>query len=366
MRADGATALFGGTRYKPLLIWSHGRSGSTLFLDMLASDPALWSIYEPLQDVRQRPPSHFQVAPSQVGPCRDHAKGADTLRSACPLRDAGLLLAALDCDFAPLLTAWYAELELTNRFSAFLPHGNVHGAGYTTTTYYPDLRERRATMMREQQRSCSAKLGSVGKVIRMNGHLDAVHEVALALGRPLPLVIHLVRDPRAMYASRKRLSREAFGVPRAQSKALLHSWARDVCSTTQQDAALARAKMRGSYMLVDYSDFVRRPKDWVEMLYAKHLRRPVPEAVYTYLREHLPSTRGRHHNTSAVQNTSWEYMFSTTARDIERVDHQWESELLPWELHILAAECANRMPELPWFRKMRARRNNRSSHVQTL
>ena len=37
----------------PVVILSHGRSGSTLLLELLAQDPQFWTSYEPLQEVRQ-------------------------------------------------------------------------------------------------------------------------------------------------------------------------------------------------------------------------------------------------------------------------------------------------------------------------
>ena len=349
--------------YPPTVVWSHGRSGSTLLLDTIASDPGMWPIYEPLQEVRQRPPAHFFVPPEQVGPCRDRDDGTNTLQSPCPLRDASIVLAALSCNFVPVLSAWYAELELTRRHAAFLPHeGRFPGAGFTTTRYEPHMAAKRTARARQDQRGCRSRKGRVAKVIRLNGELQAVRNVTRSLHLASPLVVHLVRDPRAVYASRKRLSqrggerkqdRVAFGVPdggvghqeerrrqQQQQQSKLRAWARSVCQATRRDAEVGTRSLR-NYELVDYSEFVRRPAAVVERLYARHFRRPVPEAVRAYLRAHIQSEASAATTAGTLEtaNASWRYAYSTTPRSVERVDRQWEGELASWELRAIDAEC---------------------------
>ena len=208
-------------RFPPVLVWSHGRSGSTLLLDLLASDPQLWSSYEPLQEVRQRP--HDAWAFNVNGPqsCRDrseeslHGGGGGpsgvTLTSRCPLRDAMLLLSLLRCNQLPLLTTWLGELDLTGQRAAFLPERLVgpelgRGAAWLPTPYFGRLSDTRAAAAVSDERACLDKPGRIAKTIRLNGHLDAVFNVSRALGWEPPLILHLVRDPRAIYASRRRLA----------------------------------------------------------------------------------------------------------------------------------------------------------------
>ena len=344
--ANVAIAASSGSRLQPLLVWSHGRSGSTVFLDALGSDPALWPIYEPLQEVRERPPLHFHIQENQVGRCRDARKEA--LVSVCPLRDALLLHSALSCNLMPLLTAWYAELELAHGKAAFMPHGSVHGSGFTTTKYTDRIHHSRSVDMLEKQKQCTSRFGTVAKVIRMNGMLDAVHNVTLTLGFPPPLIIHIIRDARAVYASRKRLLpiREAASFQVSDSSRLhderqAREWAHKHCSATQRDVAFGQSQMQGSYFLVNYSTFARRPREIIERLYTRYLRRPVPQAVYAYLQEHLHVL---HHmpppGAATATNQSWQYMFGTSARDANHVDRQWMSELAPWEARAIDEQCA--------------------------
>ena len=77
-----------------VLVWSHGRSGSTLLLDMLASDRQTWAAYEPLQEIRERPHDGWAFGLSGQQSCRDKnedaakGNGGVSLASSCPLRDA--------------------------------------------------------------------------------------------------------------------------------------------------------------------------------------------------------------------------------------------------------------------------------------
>ena len=117
--------------FPPVLVWSHGRSGSTLLLDTIASDPGMWPIYEPLQEVRQRPPAHFFVPPEQVGPCRDRDDGTNTLQSPCPLRDASIAAEeALEASLGSFDQAELAEpagrcLPRVRRRRPFRPEGEM-------------------------------------------------------------------------------------------------------------------------------------------------------------------------------------------------------------------------------------------------
>ena len=98
-------------RFPPIVVHSHARSGSTLLLELLGRDPQVWTAYEPLQDVRQLPPT----APVVTDRCRSAETGAagDPLMAKCPWRDATLLVALLACDTLPLLAT--AQCAHVNR-----------------------------------------------------------------------------------------------------------------------------------------------------------------------------------------------------------------------------------------------------------
>jgi hypothetical protein len=345
----------------PLLVWSHGRSGSTLLLDFLASDPQLWSTFEPLQEVRQRPhdANVFHIDGTQS--CRDRMDdaagggkvdaGSVTLASSCPLRDACLLLSLLHCNHMPLLATWYGELDLTGQRAAFLPERLVgpnlgRGAAWLPTPYFGRLSDTRARAVIADERECREHPRRIAKTIRLNGHLDAIINVSRALGWTPPVILHLVRDPRAIYASRRRLS-SPFGLPTARTtRTAVRAWARGLCSATHRDALVGRQLGSAGYEQIDYSSFVRHPRELAERLYSKHFGRPVPSEVLEYVARHLPAA-ARHNHTgdrgsalrSADSPHSWQFQYGTAARDVEAVDQRWKLELKSWERQTIEAAC---------------------------
>lgn len=351
-----------------VLVWSHGRSGSTLLLDLLASDTQTWSSFEPLQEVRQRPHDAWAFHLDGSQSCRDRLQdenggngkgsGGISLSSSCPLRDASLLLSLLKCNNMPLLTTWFGELDLTGHRAAFLPERLLgsdlgRGAAWMRTSYYGRLSNTRASAALSDARSCRERQRRVVKTIRLNGHLDAVYNVSQALGWEPPLVLHLVRDARAIYASRKRLA-SPFGLPTAgpggiasartvRTDKTVRSWARSLCGATQRDREVGQRLGAGAYEYIDYSHFVRRPLEVVQGLYRTHFRRPVPREVREYIAKHLPSSPRRKNNATSnvALASSWQFQYGTAARDVDAVDLRWRAELRPWERQAIEAGCGN-------------------------
>ena len=352
--------------FPPVIVWSHGRSGSTLLLDLLASDPQTWSAFEPLQEIRQRPHDAWAFNLDGQQSCRDRkddsggkGDGASTLASSCPLRDASVLLALLRCNQMPLLATWYGELDLTGQRAAFLPERLVgsqlgRGAAWLPTPYFGRSSDARAEGVIFDERACLARPGRLAKTIRLNGHLDAIFNVSRALGWSSPLILHLVRDPRAIYASRRRLA-SPFGLPTvgvskgvapaephakhsAKQAKTVRAWARSLCGATERDERAGRQLGGGGYELIDYSSFVRRPRRLVETLYRRHFHRPVPREVLEYIDKHLPSA-SRGNDTDAGSRESWQFQYGTVARNVDAVDRRWHAELRSWEQQAIEAGC---------------------------
>ena len=324
-------------RFPPVVVHSHARSGSTLLYELLGQDPQVWAAYEPLQDVRQVQPNAGVVADG----CRSAETGAtgDPLMARCPMRDATLLVSLLACDTLPLLAAWYADFELGGRRGGYVPHyaPPVVGSEWASTERFPNMAYSRAVQYREQVRACRERPGHVAKTVRMNGQLDALYKVSRALGKKAPLVLHLVRKPLSVYASRRNLS-NPFGLPVAETahqlrRRVLRDWAQSTCTATRRDVTTGRAQAAGAYELVTFAELVRRPRQLIERLYAQHFRRPVPRAVYAYIDRHIRP------NDSAVESDAWQYKYGTSARSLERVEQRWKEQLEPWEVREIEAAC---------------------------
>ena len=333
-----ASGMASRARFPPVVVHSHARSGSTLLIELLGRDPQIWITYEPLQDVRQLPPT---AAPMAMGGCRSAETGAsgDPLVAQCPWRDATLLVALLACDTLPLLTTWYTDFELGGRRGGFVPHYDppIPGSEWANTSQFPEMAISRAAQYREQARACRERPGHAVKTVRMNGQLDALYKVSHAFGKKAPLVLHLVRKPFSVYASRKNLSKP-FGLPTAAEIAparrqRLREWAQSMCTATRHDVATGRAQAAGAYDLVTFAELVRRPRQLVERLYSRHFHRAVPRAVYAFISTHIRS------NESAVESDAWEFKYGTSARSVERVEQRWREQLEPWEVREIEAVC---------------------------
>ncbi|KAL1508805.1 hypothetical protein AB1Y20_004900 [Prymnesium parvum] len=311
---------------RAVLIHAHGRSGSTLLLDILRHDPQAWASYEPLQEVRQLPPPHL-LPPHLAGRCRDGAAEQPTLASKCPHRDASLLLSLLACDSLPLLAAWYAEYDLSAAAGGYLPHAAAYGAAFTLTSDRPALAAERAALYARDASACAGASLRVVKTIRLNGQLARLYNLSAS---PPPLVLHLVRDLKSVYLSRKALA-APFGLPSAAS---LEAWARAMCAATRRDMAAGARRPRGQYELLNFTHLVRFPRSTVERIYRRHLRRPVPPAVRAYLEAHFePPANG-------TDATAWQFQFGTAPRDVEALSHAWRLRLDEWEVRAINAGCA--------------------------
>ena len=189
-----------------------------------------------------------------------------------------------------------------------------------------------------QGQACRQRRGAIVKTIRMNGNLDTIFRAARTLATKPPLVLHLVREPVSVYASRKNLS-NPFGIPPTVANGRLCSWAESTCTATRRDIAAGRAQgSRGSYELVTFSELLHRPRQLVKRIYTRHLNRTVPRAVHEYISSHIKH-KG---NDTAGQSQAWEFKYGTSSRNIERVQNRWREQLQPWEARQIELGCGSR------------------------
>jgi len=235
---------------------------------------------------------------------------------------------------------WYQELELANMRGGYVPHQQGFGSVWESTQNRADLADYRITWYKQQAAACSSKTGRVVKTIRMNGHLDSVFNASHAMGLPPPLVLHLVRNPKSVYTSRKGLTTAPFGLPtllgkRENQATVLQTWARTMCFATRHDMLVGRKHSR-YYFFLNFSEFVRRPLPVVEKLYARYFKRQVPVEVATFVREHVQPDPRRH---VQANESSWQYQFGTKARNLDQVEHRWRQLLQPWEVQAIDSGC---------------------------
>jgi len=328
----------------PIVIHSHGRSGSTLLLEILEHDPNIWTLYEPLKAVRELP---WQISHLEAGRCRDPWQASPSLEPRCPLRDAMLLSSLLVCDTMPLQAVWYQELELAGMRGQWL--AKDIGAAWHGLYAQPNLAQAAVDKALADRRACLAKPQRAIKTVRLNGRLDALYNVSQSLGLPKPVVLHLVRDPRAVYASRKHVGgptrgndaksmreREvAFWVPNATMglKGARH-WAASLCVATSKDKKTG-ARHPEHYKLLNFTEFVRAPEATIRGIYTRYLRRPVPQPVLDFLRSRFPASPA---GAPARRDENYD-RWGTSARNVDAVESQWKGQLKEWELQGISMAC---------------------------
>jgi hypothetical protein len=180
------------------------------------------------------------------------------------------------------------------------------------TTHARDMRSRISQSIGSCQRQLNACGGTVAtKVIRLVGMLGLMRdELARALrppGRRL-VVIQLIRDPRAVLASRRALKRvgPALALPKSRLAADVAEWAEAMCGLTWRDMRvgdqiLTTADPRGggggggggralAYMRLRYEDLVNEPRASVAAVY-RLLGTKVPAKVSAFIQRLIPPAR---------------------------------------------------------------------------
>ncbi|KAG5184954.1 hypothetical protein JKP88DRAFT_262763 [Tribonema minus] len=114
--------------------------------------------------------------------------------------------------------------------------------------------------------------GVAVKTIRMNGRLAEFMDAAERVGSGVDLWIHLLRDPRAVLASRLGVT---WGRPDNRTYEATFAWADDMCSATMTD--LAATEGRPNYKLVQYEHLALHSEATAESVYALLDARLPPE-----------------------------------------------------------------------------------------
>ena len=321
------------------VIMSHGRSGAMLLLEFLRQDPEMWTFFEPLQSIRQMPPHLLKV---HAGRCRDNAFPDAAMSPACPLRDSTVLLALASCETESLQTTWYQENDLTAGTEQWIPHPNPHlpGLEYRSTREHPNLASLFSKDLIRQRRACLERPRRAIKTIRLNGYLETLLNVTIDGRFNPPLVIQVLREPTAVFASRKQFKEpRLFGMPRMsgsrrKDEASIRRWAKYLCAASIRDTNAGKARGR-LFERVWFYELLSKPREVLSNVYRHYGRRP-PVQVLDYVDRWLE----RNLKMPAVENTTWQYLFGTSPRNAKYVINRWKRALAQWEIDAVTAGCA--------------------------
>lgn len=139
-------------------------------------------------------------------------------------------------------------------------------------------------------------------------------------------IVHLVRDPRAILASRMMAFSEQFRAwkiwnatgrqPHYVDLAQITSTCRDMADSAE--TMLQRpAWLRGRYLLVRYEDLALNPKEKAQEIY-RFVGLEMDESVHSWIAQNT--------NNSAPPTSEWNYKYSTT-RDSKATAESWRLRL---------------------------------------
>ncbi|KAG5186522.1 hypothetical protein JKP88DRAFT_346535 [Tribonema minus] len=186
-------------------------------------------------------------------------------------------------------------------------------------------------------RDCEAKKGIAVKLIRMVGRLGEMLEMARAVGQMPDLVIHLIRDPRAVLASRYSVG---WGYPGNRGYRSTLDWATNLCGGTMADATAGAA--HPEYMVLRYEDMAQGAEWQAEGLYDR-LGMEMPAGVREMMRESDGCESGteeeRAHCLEARANKTVTTKYSTAPRDFTAQNAKWRDALARHEVKAVETGC---------------------------
>eukprot|EP00611_Tribonema_gayanum_P012404 TRINITY_DN2303_c0_g1_i4.p2 TRINITY_DN2303_c0_g1~~TRINITY_DN2303_c0_g1_i4.p2 ORF type:complete len:222 (-),score=67.45 TRINITY_DN2303_c0_g1_i4:1023-1688(-) len=150
------------------------------------------------------------------------------------------------------------------------------------------------------------------------------------------LVIHLIRDPRAVLASRYSVG---WGVPENRGYDATLDWANIMCSGTLLDAE--RGEGHDEYVLLRYEDMARGAELAAEAIYAR-LGVPMPPAVREKMRESDGCKAGREaerHQCMERVSVANVTKYSTAPRDFQEQNQKWKYTLPRRQVRAVETGC---------------------------
>eukprot|EP00611_Tribonema_gayanum_P031693 TRINITY_DN9211_c0_g1_i3.p1 TRINITY_DN9211_c0_g1~~TRINITY_DN9211_c0_g1_i3.p1 ORF type:complete len:241 (+),score=117.79 TRINITY_DN9211_c0_g1_i3:217-939(+) len=200
------------------------------------------------------------------------------------------------------------------------------------------------SQVEEQLKDCKGKKGVAAKVIRMTGRLGELFDVADALRVKMDLVIHLVRDPRAVLASRWSVG---WLHPMTHSYEATLPWAKTMCDDMMIDASAGAG--RSEYLLLRYEDLAGDAVERATMVYAR-IGAPVPDAVLREARVYDGCGSGSAQERAQCaadreamnKNDDFqEGQYDTRPRDFAAQMNKWRKALTKQEVRAVEEGCAD-------------------------
>ncbi|KAG5191985.1 hypothetical protein JKP88DRAFT_294291 [Tribonema minus] len=198
------------------------------------------------------------------------------------------------------------------------------------------------TQAEKRLSQCQSKRGVAAKIIRMTGRLGELYAATDALGAQLDLVIQLVRDPRAVLASRYSIG---WSHPVARSYNATRAWAASACGDIMYDHV--NSTQRPEYMLLRYEDLAGNAEKHARDIYAK-MGISTPEYVLRLTRIYDGCVSGTHTQVLNCKKERARLMgnrsvdgYDTAPRNFTAQLEKWTRTLRADEIRAVEEGCAD-------------------------
>ena len=360
------------TPWLGLLILSHGRSGSTLLFEALSHFVAgKAAFFEPL---RSSLSPKGPIALKLPSGCKEVDNDPD-LENHCPLVNVRLIVNSLKCR---LFENAHIYSALSEAHEVYL--SSHHDKLQYNAAGHPEMGSSAASFFRneiadkavENERKCREHADRSGaclvKAIRVNGLLRNITHMWAQENRPfsasldrddierneqsLLKVLHLVRDPRGLVASRLsggwgkpqglslRGNANRGSIDEKASADMLGTWINALCKQTMTDIesglilqrshgerAIALRVVRFEDMVANMSDTLHSVLEWL----GSDEKKTTSSAIADFVR--------RKSSNRTADNIEGHY--STAARNGTSVALSWRLKLSRWQIDVINEQCAD-------------------------